>query len=64
MIVNLRQPRRAVEVRGGRTAKAVLEELGLVAEAHLVIRNGSLVPSDTTLEETDVVEIRPVISGG
>ena len=64
MIVNPRQPRRAVDVRGGRTAKAVLEELGLAAEAHLVIRNGSLVPSDTTLDETDVVEIRPVISGG
>lgn len=64
MIVNMRQPRRTVEVRGGRTAKAVLADLGLAAEAHLVIRNGSLVPSDTTLGEDDIVEIRPVISGG
>jgi sulfur carrier protein len=64
MIVNLRQPRRSVEVRGGRTVRAVLADLGLAVEAHLVIRNGSLVPSDTTLDDDDVVEIRPVISGG
>jgi sulfur carrier protein ThiS len=29
-----------------------------------VIRNGTLVPGDTRLEETDVIEVRPVISGG
>jgi sulfur carrier protein ThiS len=29
-----------------------------------VIRNGILVPGDARLEATDVIEVRPVISGG
>ncbi len=64
MIVRLRQPRREVEMPGGRAAHAVLRELGLSREGHLVICNGTLVPSDTMLADDDVVEIRPVISGG
>ena len=64
VIVRLRQPRREVEMAGGRAAHAVLHDLGLSREGHLIIRNGTLVPSDTMLEDGDVIEIRPVISGG
>ena len=42
----------------------VLDDLELSREAHLVIRNGTLVPGDARLDETDVIEVRPVISGG
>lgn len=64
MIIRLRQPRRQVEVRGDRPARTILTELGLAPEGHLIIRNGTLVPSDTLLAESDEVEIRPVVSGG
>lgn len=64
MRVELRNPRRTVEVDGARTVLALLDELGLAREAHLVIRNGTLVPGDARLDADDVVEIRPVISGG
>jgi sulfur carrier protein ThiS len=30
----------------------------------LVIRNGTLVPGDELLADTDEVEVRPVVSGG
>jgi sulfur carrier protein len=62
--VLLRNPRREVDVTGARTVRALLTELGLDREAHLVIRNGTLVPGDERLEDFDVVEVRPVISGG
>ena len=42
----------------------LLRRLGLDREAHLVIRNGTLVPGDARLEDADAVEVRPVISGG
>ena len=32
--------------------------------ADLVIRNGTLAPGDARLDDTDVIEVRPVISGG
>jgi sulfur carrier protein len=62
--VLLRNPRRELDVAGARTVRALLTELGLDREAHLVIRNGTLVPGDERLDDLDVVEVRPVISGG
>jgi sulfur carrier protein len=62
--VLLRNPRRELDVEGRRTVNSLLAELGLPRESHLVIRNGTLVPGDADLGADDVVEIRPVISGG
>ncbi len=62
--VLLRNPRREVELGGPRSVDRLLEELGLSREAHLVIRNGTLVPGDARLTDDDVIEVRPVISGG
>ena len=64
MKVLLRNPRREIEVEGGRSVDRLLDELGLDREAHLVIRNGTLVPGDARLEDGDTIEVRPVISGG
>jgi sulfur carrier protein len=64
MNVLLRNPRRTIEIHGARTVSSLLDELGLDREAHLVIRNGTLVPGDGRLDDTDTIEIRPVISGG
>jgi len=64
MKVLLRNPKREIEVDGRRSVNALLAELGLPRESHLVIRNGTLVPGDGALASDDVIEIRPVISGG
>ena len=62
--VLLRNPRRELEIAGPRRVHALLADLELNRESHLVIRNGTLVPSDEELAADDVIEIRPVISGG
>ncbi len=60
----LRNPRREIVMAGPRQARALLAKLDLSRESHLVIRNGTLVPGDAELFDDDIVEIRPVISGG
>ena len=64
MKVLLRNPRREIEIQGTRTVQRLLDQLNLNREAHLVIRNGELVPGDGRLADDDVIEVRPVISGG
>ncbi len=64
MKVLLRNPRREIDVDGGRSVNRLLDDLGLGREAHLVICNGTLVPGDAVLTDDDVIEVRPVISGG
>ena len=64
MKVLLRNPKREIDVDGRHTVNSLLALLDLPRESHLVICNGTLVPGDATLADTDTVEIRPVISGG
>ena len=64
MKVVLRNPRRELEVEGPVSVVSLLGRLDVNRESVLVISNGTLVPGDALLQDTDVVEIRPVISGG
>lgn len=64
MLVLLRNPTREVERPAPPTVGRLLEELGVVRESVIVIRNDTLVTPDERLEDSDVVEIRPVMSGG
>jgi sulfur carrier protein len=64
MKVVLRNPRREVEVTGNRRVKEVLRELDILPETVLVIRGDDLVTADQMLREDDVIELRPVMSGG
>jgi sulfur carrier protein len=64
MRVILRNPRREVEVRGGRRVHEVLRELGIVPETVLVIRGDTLITLDETVGDEDTIELRPVMSGG
>jgi sulfur carrier protein len=62
--VLLRNPSRTLDVPGPVSIVALLQRLELTRETVLVIRGGTLVPGDAILDDSDEVEIRPVISGG
>lgn len=64
VIVRFRNPTREVEAVAPVLVSVLLERLDVNRESVLVVRNGTIVPGDERLEPDDVVEIRPVISGG
>lgn len=64
MQVLLRNPRRELTVEGPMRVHALLARLEVNRESVLVIRGDTIVPGDELLRDDDVVEIRPVISGG
>jgi sulfur carrier protein ThiS len=64
MKVKLRNPDRVVELSGPRRVAKVLEELGIVSESVLVIRDATLLTRDEQVGDDDEIEVRPVLSGG
>lgn len=64
MKVVLRNPTREVEVDHEGTVAKILESLDIVPESVLVIREGELLLKTDRLGAEDVIELRPVISGG
>ena len=64
MEVELRNPSRTMELEGPMAVTALLARLSLNRESVLVIRDGTLVPGDAMLADSDRVEIRSGISGG
>ena len=64
MKIVLRNPRREVEVTGKRRVRELLLELGILPSTVLVIRRDELLTSDAVVGDDDVVEVRPVMSGG
>jgi sulfur carrier protein len=62
--VKLRNPDREVDVAGSRKVREVLAELSIDPDTVLVIRDRSLLTREDMVEEGDLLEIRPVISGG
>lgn len=64
MKVILRQPRREVELEGVSRVADLYQRLDLVPESYLAIRDGELLTPDLPVADDDVIELRPVISGG
>jgi sulfur carrier protein ThiS len=64
VLVKLRNPDREVEVSGSRDVRGVLSELKIDPDTVLVIRDGVLLTREERVAEADLIEIRPVISGG
>jgi sulfur carrier protein len=64
MRVILRNQGKEVELAGRLRVKDLLLELQIIPETVLVIRGRDLLTIDEVIREDDVVELRPVISGG
>jgi sulfur carrier protein len=62
--VILRNPRREIAVEGKRRVKDLLVELEILPSTVLVIRDNELLTSDAVVGGDDVLEVRPVMSGG
>jgi sulfur carrier protein ThiS len=62
--ITLRNPKRELEVPGPLSVVKLLQRLELNPESVLVIAGDELVARDARLEDSAVVEIRPVMSGG
>ena len=62
--VVLRNPRREVQVVGGRRVKDILRELDVIPETVLVIRDDELITADQTVRDGNPLELRQVMSGG
>jgi sulfur carrier protein len=62
--VILRNPRKEIEVDGKRRVKELLVELDILPSTVLVIRGNELLTGDTVVGDDDVLEVRPVMSGG
>lgn len=57
-------PDRQVKEVDARTVADLLKALGLLRDAHLVVRGEDILTSDMRLAEGDELEVWPVISGG
>jgi sulfur carrier protein len=64
MKVILRNPRKEVEISGKRRVKDLLVDLDILPGTVLVIRGNELLTGDAVVGGDDVVEVRPVMSGG
>ena len=60
----LRNPRREIQLDGVRRVSDLFKRLELVSESYLAIRQGELLTTEETVADEDVIELRPVISGG
>ena len=64
MKIKLRNPSREVELSGRKRVKEVLRELDILPSTVLVIRGSDLLTADEVVGDEDVLEVRPVMSGG
>jgi len=62
--VVLRNPDQELDVVGGRLVREVLADLAIDPDTVLVIRDGELITRHDRVDDTDALEVRPVISGG
>ena len=64
MKIILRNPRKEIEVDGKRRVKELLVELDILPSTVLVIRGNELLTGDAMVGGDDILEVRPVMSGG
>jgi sulfur carrier protein len=57
-------PDRQVKEVDARTVADLLKALGLLRDAHIVVRGEDILTSDVRLAASDELEVWPVISGG
>ncbi len=52
------------EIAGRKRVREVIEEIGVVPQTVLVVRNGKLLTDDVMVNEDDEIKLVAVVSGG
>jgi sulfur carrier protein len=60
----LHHPQREAALKGPKKVLQVLRELEILPDTVLVIRGDELIAEDEVVNDSDTIEVRPVISGG
>jgi len=64
MKILLHHPPREAALKGPKKVLQVLRELEILPDTVLVIRGEELIAEDEIVDDSDTIEVRPVISGG
>ena len=64
MKILLHHPAREAALKGPKKVLQVLRELEILPDTVLVIRGEELIAEDEIVNDSDTIEVRPVISGG
>jgi len=65
MKVILHRPqRKEIEIPGGRKLAEIARELNINLESHLVVRDNNILTRDEFIQDDEVIEVFPAVSGG
>jgi sulfur carrier protein ThiS len=64
MKLYIQKDRARISFKFNGTVRELLDRIAVNPETVMVTKNGSVVPEDAAIEDSDSIEVLPVVSGG